>query len=77
MVHEAEVNYALSMAAAFVLPLVGFWNALIYMVTSWDAVRETWWEVVDWASGQDRGRRKQRNEVRDEEGVRRGPDGRW
>ena len=77
LVHEAEVNYALSMAAAFVLPLVGFWNALIYMVTSWDAVRETWWEVVDWASGQDRGRRKQRNEVRDEEGVRRGPDGRW
>jgi len=79
LVHGAEVNYALSMAAAFVLPLVGFWNALIYMVTSWDAVRESWWEMVDWMSGQNRGSdKKEKPSASAMANVPRvGTDGRW
>ncbi|CAG7566467.1 unnamed protein product [Fusarium equiseti] len=40
----------LEFMSAFVLPLQGFWNALIYMVTSWDACK-------NWASDMRMGQR--------------------
>lgn len=42
IVHPGEMDIALGFASAFVLPLQGFWNALIYIVTSWSACRELW-----------------------------------
>lgn len=37
VVHIEESSEPLEYASAFVLPLQGFWNALIYIVTSWKA----------------------------------------
>lgn len=37
VVHVEESSEPLEYASAFVLPLQGFWNALIYIVTSWKA----------------------------------------
>lgn len=36
---QGQISPALEFAAAFVLPLQGFWNALIYLTTSWTACR--------------------------------------
>jgi hypothetical protein len=37
---KGQISPALEFAAAFVLPLQGFWNAVIYMTTSWKACRK-------------------------------------
>ncbi|KAM0334598.1 hypothetical protein ACHAPQ_005089 [Fusarium lateritium] len=37
--HPESSSRALEFMSAFVLPLQGFWNALIYMVTSWSACK--------------------------------------
>lgn len=37
VVHDNNSSMALEYMSAFVLPLQGFWNAIIYMVTSWKA----------------------------------------
>lgn len=37
VVHVAESSEPLEFMSAFVLPLQGFWNAIIYIVTSWKA----------------------------------------
>ncbi len=39
MVHHGDVSKPLFFASAFVLPLQGFWNAIIYIVTSWAACK--------------------------------------
>jgi hypothetical protein len=39
VVHTNEVSMPLEYMSAFVLPLQGFWNALIYIVTSWKACK--------------------------------------
>jgi hypothetical protein len=39
VVHTNEVSTPLEYMSAFVLPLQGFWNALIYIVTSWKACK--------------------------------------
>jgi hypothetical protein len=39
LVHPGYISPALQFAAAFVLPLQGFWNAIIYITTSWHACR--------------------------------------
>ncbi|KAI1436020.1 G-protein coupled receptor [Xylaria sp. CBS 124048] len=39
LVHHGESQPALLILAALVLPLQGFWNAIIYIVTSWAAVK--------------------------------------
>lgn len=39
---HVEANYPLEYMSAFVLPLQGFWNAIIYIVTSWKACRMLW-----------------------------------
>jgi hypothetical protein len=42
VVHPGEVSLHLEYASAFVLPLQGFWNALIYAATSFPACKEAW-----------------------------------
>ena len=42
VVHKGETSMALEFASAFVLPLQGFWNALIYATTSLPACRQAW-----------------------------------
>jgi hypothetical protein len=39
LVQPNEVNFPLNYAASFVFPLQGFWNAIIYIITSQTAVR--------------------------------------
>lgn len=39
IVHPHQVSVPLEYASAFVLPLQGFWNATIYMTTSWSACK--------------------------------------
>lgn len=39
VVHKNEISLPLEYMSAFVLPLQGFWNAIIYVVTSWGACR--------------------------------------
>ncbi|KAH6616060.1 hypothetical protein B0J18DRAFT_459970 [Chaetomium sp. MPI-SDFR-AT-0129] len=48
IIHEGEVSPPLFYASAAVLPLQGFWNAIIYVVTSWAACRELGREVKGW-----------------------------
>jgi len=38
--HPGEIVPAFEFAAAFVIPLQGFWNAIIYVTTSWKACRK-------------------------------------
>lgn len=40
LVHPEKRNYPLNILAAFVLPLQGFWNAMVYIATSWQQCRE-------------------------------------
>ncbi|KAI9742790.1 MAG: hypothetical protein M1818_003519 [Claussenomyces sp. TS43310] len=39
VVHPDSVSVPLVLASAFVLPLQGFWNAVIYLTTSWSACK--------------------------------------
>lgn len=39
VVHNGETSMTLEIMSAAVLPLQGFWNAIIYAVTSWKAVK--------------------------------------
>ncbi|KAH6603308.1 hypothetical protein Trco_008083 [Trichoderma cornu-damae] len=39
VVNTGKINVSLEFMSAFVLPLQGFWNALIYTVTSWSACK--------------------------------------
>jgi hypothetical protein len=43
VVHPGQINLGLEYASAFVLPLQGFWNAIIYTTTSLPAC-EAYWE---------------------------------
>jgi hypothetical protein len=42
VVHPGEVSLPLEYASSFVLPLQGFWNALIYATTSLPACKQVW-----------------------------------
>ncbi|OAA56982.1 cyclic-AMP receptor-like protein [Niveomyces insectorum RCEF 264] len=46
VVHVDEVSVPLEYMSSFVLPLQGFWNAIIYVVTSWKACKTLWNDVV-------------------------------
>jgi hypothetical protein len=50
VVHTGETSLPLEYMSAFVLPLQGFWNAIIYVVTSWGACRMLWEDVCSWSS---------------------------
>ncbi|KAI0021863.1 hypothetical protein F4780DRAFT_789629 [Xylariomycetidae sp. FL0641] len=45
VVHVNEASIPLELASAVVLPLQGFWNAIIYAVTSWSAVKDFWSDI--------------------------------
>ena len=47
VVHPGEISLDLEYASAFVLPLQGFWNALIYTTTSLPACRQFWAQIRD------------------------------
>ncbi|KAK5105231.1 hypothetical protein LTS08_001506 [Lithohypha guttulata] len=47
IIRPDEVVYGLHLAAALVLPLQGFWNALIYLATSTFAMRCLWQDILD------------------------------
>ena len=47
VVHPGQVSLGLEFASAFVLPLQGFWNALIYATTSLPACRQVWLQIRD------------------------------
>ncbi|KAK3312851.1 hypothetical protein B0H66DRAFT_381383 [Apodospora peruviana] len=42
LINNGDVSKPLFFASAFVLPLQGFWNAIIYMTTSWAACKSLW-----------------------------------
>jgi len=46
VVHPGHMSVGLGYAAAFVLPLQGFWNALIYTTTSLQACRVLWDRIL-------------------------------
>jgi hypothetical protein len=43
---NADVPFGLSYAAAFVLPLTGFWNSMVYITTSWSSCVELWHDLT-------------------------------
>ena len=45
VVHPGQVSLPLQFASAFVLPLQGFWNALIYTTTSLPACKQLWRQI--------------------------------
>ncbi|KAK4225234.1 hypothetical protein QBC38DRAFT_445758 [Podospora fimiseda] len=46
LINGGEVSRVLSFATAFVLPLQGFWNGIIYIVTSWAACKSLWATIM-------------------------------
>lgn len=47
LAHPHEINFALNLVAAAVLPLQGFWNFAIYVSTSWAQCKDAWQDVRD------------------------------
>lgn len=45
VVKAQQINAPLEIMSAFVLPLQGFWNSLIYAVTSWGACKSFWEDI--------------------------------
>lgn len=50
LAHAGHASLALEYMSAFVLPLQGFWNSIIYTVTSWGACKMLWEDVCSWWS---------------------------
>lgn len=46
LMNHNEISKPLFFASAFVLPLQGFWNAIIYMYTSWAACKSLWATIL-------------------------------
>jgi hypothetical protein len=47
VVHPGDISLGLEFASAFVLPLQGFWNAIIYATTSLPACKQLWNQIRD------------------------------
>jgi hypothetical protein len=45
VIHAGQASLALEYMSAFVLPLQGWWNAVIYCVTSWGACKMLWEDI--------------------------------
>lgn len=45
VIHKNEISIVLEFMSAFVLPLQGFWNAVIYAVTSWAACKNLLYDL--------------------------------
>ena len=48
LVYPNAVNFGLNYAASFVFPLQGFWNVIVYIITSQTACRRLWHDVSAW-----------------------------
>lgn len=46
VVHTGRVSLPLEYMSALVLPLQGFWNGVIYIVTSWKACKMAWQDLT-------------------------------
>lgn len=46
VIQNGQISLPLEYMSAFVLPLQGFWNAIIYMTTSWKACGMLWEDVT-------------------------------
>ncbi|KAK4191396.1 hypothetical protein QBC35DRAFT_12007 [Podospora australis] len=53
VVHPGRASVPLEYMSAFVLPLQGFWNAVIYVVTSWQACHMLWEDMWSWRRNKD------------------------
>ncbi|KAK4646619.1 hypothetical protein QC761_212150 [Podospora bellae-mahoneyi] len=53
VVHREQASLPLEYMSAFVLPLQGFWNAIIYVVTSWRACQLLWEDTKAWFGHKD------------------------
>ncbi|KAK0739689.1 hypothetical protein B0T21DRAFT_410021 [Apiosordaria backusii] len=53
VVHREQASLPLEYMSAFVLPLQGFWNAIIYVVTSWTACQMLWDDTKAWFGHKD------------------------
>ena len=42
LIHPDATNFGLNLVGCFVLPLQGFWNAIIYFSTSFSICKELW-----------------------------------
>ncbi|KAK6948309.1 hypothetical protein Daesc_010074 [Daldinia eschscholtzii] len=51
IVNTNSVLASLEIMSAIVLPLQGFWNCLIYVATSWEAVKMTFLDIQTYISG--------------------------
>ncbi|KAI6708087.1 hypothetical protein PZA11_002174 [Diplocarpon coronariae] len=51
--HPGQVLPVLLYLAAIVIPLQGFWNAVIYIYTSWDAVKDLWADMKSMFTAED------------------------
>lgn len=61
LAHTKSASLPLEYMSAFVLPLQGFWNSIIYVVTSWSACKLMWQDLSSWwpcGGGRRRGARK-------------------
>ncbi|KAI4149823.1 MAG: hypothetical protein LQ340_004421 [Diploschistes diacapsis] len=47
LVHPMNSNFGIAYGAGFVLPLMGFWNTVIYVTISWDAVLDMFAGNID------------------------------
>ncbi|RDL40785.1 uncharacterized protein BP5553_00764 [Venustampulla echinocandica] len=61
VVHPGQISLPLQYASALVLPLQGFWNALIYTITSAKACRKLWHSIRNMRPLQYRSRRRRAN----------------
>jgi hypothetical protein len=46
LAHPDNVSFGLNFVGAFVLPLQGFWNSLIYISISWPAFKLLWQDIL-------------------------------
>lgn len=46
LVHPDRVNFPLNYISSLVFPLQGFWNAVVYIITSQTACRRLWRELI-------------------------------
>ncbi|KAJ9651522.1 hypothetical protein H2201_009272 [Coniosporium apollinis] len=46
LIHDTRPLFALNIIAAAVLPLQGFWNAMIYIATSWAQCKAAWRQIA-------------------------------
>ena len=51
MVHKDSANFGLNYASSFVFPLQGFWNVIVYIVTSQTACKNLWASIRGHGSG--------------------------